>query len=194
MAAPTSRVGRRQAVPATTKREELSQAEDVAEDWYLELRGKFKRGEVGQLVEADRGNTFAEAAEQFLREFPVITEGQRNKQYVEGQERRLRKYLIPFIGDKPLSQVTSGLAQDTASTGRKPSKPKPANRQRGDAPGNRGAPPSVENRDQAGDLSSLPDLSQPYRTNSKISHRAWFSPDEYKSTSKNSCLSPTCAI
>jgi integrase len=31
-----------------------------------------------------------------------------------------------------------------------------------------------------GDLSSLPDLSQPYRTNSKISHRAWFSPDEYK--------------
>jgi hypothetical protein len=84
----------------------------VAEDWYLELRGKFKRGEVGQLVEADRGNTFAEAAEQFLREFPVITEGQRNKQYVEGQERRLRKYLIPFIGDKPLSQVTSGLAQE----------------------------------------------------------------------------------
>jgi hypothetical protein len=29
----------------TTKREELSLAEDVAEDWYLELRGKFKRGE-----------------------------------------------------------------------------------------------------------------------------------------------------
>ena len=28
------------------------------------------------------------------------------------------------------------------------------------------------------------------RTNSKISHRAWFAPDEYKSTSKNSCLSP----
>jgi integrase len=26
----------------------------------------------------------------------------------------------------------------------------------------------------------LPDLSQPYKTSGKISHRAWFSPDEYK--------------
>src|SRR6266851_3532481 len=66
---------------ATTKKEELAQAEDAAEDWYLELRGKFKRGDLGQLVEANRGKTFAEAAEQFLREYPVITEGQRNKQY-----------------------------------------------------------------------------------------------------------------
>ena len=31
---------------ATTKKEELSQAEDAAEDWYLELRGKFKRGDL----------------------------------------------------------------------------------------------------------------------------------------------------
>ncbi|WP_316176357.1 hypothetical protein [Bradyrhizobium sp. SZCCHNRI1073] len=29
-------------------------------------------------------------------------------------------------------------------------------------------------------LSSLPDMSQPYRANSKISHRAWFSPIEYR--------------
>jgi hypothetical protein len=31
-----------------------------------------------------------------------------------------------------------------------------------------------------GHLAHLPDLSQPYRTNTKISHRAWFSPEEYK--------------
>ncbi len=30
------------------------------------------------------------------------------------------------------------------------------------------------------DLSRLPDLSHPYKANSKISHRAWFSPEEYK--------------
>jgi integrase len=29
-------------------------------------------------------------------------------------------------------------------------------------------------------LKALPDLSEPYRKNAKISHRAWFSPDEYK--------------
>lgn len=29
-------------------------------------------------------------------------------------------------------------------------------------------------------LQHLPDLSEPYRTNTKISHRAWFSPEEYK--------------
>jgi len=29
-------------------------------------------------------------------------------------------------------------------------------------------------------LQSLPDLSEPYRSNGKISHRAWFSPEEYR--------------
>jgi hypothetical protein len=29
-------------------------------------------------------------------------------------------------------------------------------------------------------LDRLPDLSEPYRTSPKISHRAWFSPEEYK--------------
>src|SRR5580658_6449629 len=66
---------------ATTKKEELPQAEDFAEDWYLELRGKFKRGEVGRLVPVNTEKTFADAAEQFLKEYPLITEGQRNKTY-----------------------------------------------------------------------------------------------------------------
>src|SRR6266705_2143809 len=29
-------------------------------------------------------------------------------------------------------------------------------------------------------LDRLPDLSEPYRSSAKISHRAWFSPEEYK--------------
>lgn len=64
------------------------------------------------MVEANRERTFADAAEQFLREFPVITDGQRNEQYVEGHGRRIRKHLNPFFGDKPLSKVTSGLVQE----------------------------------------------------------------------------------
>ena len=97
---------------ATTKKEELSQAEDAAEDWYLELRGKFKRGDLGKLEEVNGEKTFADAAAQFLREYPVITEGQRNEQYVAGHERRLNKHLLPFFGEKGLSKVTAGLVQE----------------------------------------------------------------------------------
>jgi integrase len=167
---------------ATTKKEELSQAEDAAEDWYLELRGKFKCGDLGKLVKANAEKTFQEAAEQFLREYPVMTEGQRNAKYVEGHERRLRKHLIPFFGDKPLSQVTSGSVQEYRI------------KRLEDSKALRGKPPARNTMHQEivvlrqvlklairhGHLSSLPDLSQPYRSNSKISHRAWFSPDEYK--------------
>jgi integrase len=167
---------------ATTKKEELPQAEDFAEDWYLELRGKFKRGDLGKLVEVNTEKTFAHAAEQFLREYPLITEGQRNKTYVAGHQIRLRKHLIPFFGDKPLSKVTAGLIQEYRIHRLETSKAE------------RGKPPARNTMHQEmvvlrqvlktairhGDLASLPDLSQPYRTNSKISHRAWFSPDEYK--------------
>ena len=167
---------------ATTKKEDLSQAEDAAEDWYLELRGKFKRGEVGKLEEVNGEKTFADAAEQFIREFPIMTEGQRNSQYVEGHERRLRKHLIPFLGDKPLSKVTSGAIQNYRIHRMETAKAE------------RGKPPARTTIHQEfvalrqvlklairhGHISSLPDMSQPYRTNSKISHRAWFSPDEYK--------------
>ena len=47
----------------TTKTESLSQATEFAEDWYLELRGKHRRGEL--LNE----RSFADAARQFAREY-----------------------------------------------------------------------------------------------------------------------------
>jgi integrase len=167
---------------STTQKEELPQAEDAAEDWFLELRGKFKRGDLGTLVKVNGETTFAEAAEQFLREFPIMTEGQRNPQYVEGHERRIRKYLIPFFGEKGLSQVTSSLIQQYRIHRLEQAKQE------------RGAPPARNTMHQEmvalrqvlklalrhGHLAHLPDMSQPYRTNSKVSHRAWFSPEEYK--------------
>ena len=167
---------------ATTKKEEISQAEDVAEDWYLELRGKFKRGELGELVKANNEKTFAEAAEQFIREFPVITDGQRNEQYVAGHERRIRNHLLPFFGDKPLSKVTSGLIQDyrihrVTSTKEATGKPPARNTMHQEIVALRQV---LKTAIRHGDLTTLPDLSQPYRSNAKISHRAWFSPDEYK--------------
>lgn len=90
----------------STKQESLAQAKDFAEDWYLDLRGKNNRGELKS------EKTFKQAAEQFLREYEVITEGQRHPGYVEGHERRLKLHLVPFFGDKGLSEVTPGLVQE----------------------------------------------------------------------------------
>ena len=45
-----------------------AQAKDFAEDWYLELRGKHRRGEI------KGGKTFRQAADQFLREYEIIAE------------------------------------------------------------------------------------------------------------------------
>jgi hypothetical protein len=89
----------------STKIEGLTGALRFTEEWYLELRGKHVRGELDKLVLANAEKTFREAAEQFLREFPIITEGQRSEIYVKDHERRVRNYLIPFFGDDPLSKV-----------------------------------------------------------------------------------------
>src|SRR5713101_7642304 len=65
----------------STKEESLAKAKEIAEDWYLRLRGKLRSGE----IKSER--TFREASEQFLREYDIITQGQRSRVYVEGQQR-----------------------------------------------------------------------------------------------------------
>jgi len=86
----------------STKEESFDRAKDIAEDWFLELKGKQRRGEVvGE-------KTFREAAEQFLREYEIITEGRRNAQYVEGHGRRLKLHLLPFFGRMGLSEISAG--------------------------------------------------------------------------------------
>ncbi|MDH8639209.1 hypothetical protein QIH23_27160, partial [Klebsiella pneumoniae] len=74
-------------------------AKDFAEDWYLELKGKHRAGEVMG------GKSFKKAADQFRREYEIITEGQRNPQYVEGHMRRLDIHLLPFFGKKTLLEI-----------------------------------------------------------------------------------------
>ena len=86
----------------TTKEDSLSRAKDFAEDWYLELRGKSRTGE----LTSERN--FKRAAEKFLAEYEVITEGQRNAKYVKDHESRIRNHLIPYFGQLGLSQITAG--------------------------------------------------------------------------------------
>jgi hypothetical protein len=92
---------------ATTKEEDLPQAQQFAEDWYLELRGKSR---AGLLKKSEK--TFAEAAEQFIKEYETITEGQRSPVWIEGHSARLRLHLVPFFGALGVSEVTPGKVQD----------------------------------------------------------------------------------
>lgn len=175
----------------STKQASLAQAKDVAEDWYLTLKGKTARGE------STTGKTFKQAAERFMVEFRVLTEGQRSPLYVRRHQERLDLYLLPFFGSKVLADITSGKIQDyriDRMTKGGFDKPKdgeptePSKRKRnGKAPSRSTLHQEMVCLRQVlkfarrhGWLDLMPDLSDPYRRSSKVSHRAWFSPVEYK--------------
>src|SRR5262249_382347 len=133
---------------------------------------------------------------QFLTEYPIRTEGQRNKTYVAGYVWRLRKYIIPFMKGKGVSQVTSGVIeqyfvhriQTWKQKIEKENEDKPVESRREVKHPARNTLHQervairqvLKSAVRHGDLDRLPDMSEPYKANRKISHRAWFSPDEYK--------------
>lgn len=167
----------------STKEESLSKAKDFAEDWYLGLRGKLKMGE--PITE----KTFREAAEQFLKEYSVITGGERSPDYIENMKRQLRHYLLPFFAEKGLSQITAGLVQEYRVHRQTYQVRHPLHKNHGGS-----KPPSRTTLHQEvvvirqvlktairhGWLQHLPDLSMPYKTAGKLARRAWFTPEEYK--------------
>ncbi len=163
----------------STKEESLAHAKDFAQDWFLGLMGKSRAG----MIRA--GKTFKQAADQFLLEYEVITEGQRSRQYVRIIRLHLRLHLLPFFGPMLVSEITPGVIQEYRihrMTSRKDKKT-----------GEPVRPSAVTLRmeivtlrqvlktaNRQGWLPFLPDLSAPYKTSGKVSHRAWFSPEEYK--------------
>jgi len=158
----------------STKEESLSTAKEFAEDWYLGLRGVSARGEI--LNE----KTFKDAAAKFKVEYEVMTQGERAVRYVEDHYRRLRIHLLPYFGAMSLSQIKSGVVQEYRISRLNPD--------------NGGRIPSrstmhheivtlrqvLKTAIRHEWLEQLPDLSLPYRASGKITHRAWFSPEEYK--------------
>ena len=160
----------------STKEESLAKAKDFAEDWYLQLRGKARAGEL--VFE----KTFRDAAEQFEREYQIITEGQRSPIYVKGHSTRLRVHLVPFFGNMGLSQITPGQVQEYRihrheETVAKNGKPPARNTMHQEIVVLR---QTLKTALRHGWLDRLPDLSEPFRASGKISHRGWFSPEEYK--------------
>lgn len=158
----------------STKTDSLKLAKEFAEDWYFHLRLDQSEGRL------KTEKTFREAAAQYEREFDIITGGDRNRTYVDGNYRRLKNYLVPFFGDLGLSEVTSGKVQEYrilrqtphAETGKIPA----ANTLHQEIVTLRQV---LKTALRHGWLAHLPDLSAPYKSGNKISHRAWFSKEEY---------------
>lgn len=159
---------------ASTKEESLKAAKDFAEDWYLTLRAKRAQGEL--VTE----KTLKDISQKFLDEYAADTLGRRNKSSVTNHEARLRLHLVPFFGKMGLSQITSGKVQDyrvsriqNPTAGKQPSQ---STLHKEIVTLNMVLKFAVRH----GWLSHVPDMSAPYRGDGKVVHRAWFSPDEYK--------------
>ncbi|MBI1262775.1 MAG: site-specific integrase [Rhizobiales bacterium] len=163
----------------STKEESLARAKDVARDWYLGLLGKYRAGELKE------GKTFKEAAERFMTEFEIITQGQRSPIYVKGHKDRLKNHLMPFFGDKVLADITPGVVQDYRIERMKPRVHKTTGRQL-PSPARSTLHQEIvclrqvlKTGQRHGWLPYLPDISPPYKSSPKVRHRAWFSPEEY---------------
>jgi hypothetical protein len=148
-------------------------------------------------------NPFREVAAVFLREVELITQGERSETYVLQKAQLLERHLLPFFGDTAIKDVTSGRIQDYRLMRLEPPpedpKPRrPVHIRRGGKlvrkavrPWVRPARSTMHNEmvclrqvlktaRRHGWLDALPDMSTPYKASGKISHRAWFSPEEYK--------------
>ena len=164
---------------ASTKEESLALAKEYATDWFLTLVGKSRAG----LLKTEK--SFEETAKQFLKEYEVITEGQRSPRWVEGHGIRLRVHLLPFFGSLGVSEITAGKVQEyrvhrmTSRVDKKTGEPlRPARSTLHDEIVT--LRQVLKTAIRHGWITHLPDLSPPYRTQGKIVHRPWFSPAEYK--------------
>src|SRR5208337_3171742 len=146
------------------------------------IRGRLVSAASRKAAQRKKEKTFREASELYLREYDIITHGQRSKVYIKCQHWRSKVHLVPFFGHMGLSEITAGKVQDYRI------------HRHEQAMAKRGKPPAHNTMHQEivtlrqtlktairhGWIDHLPDLSEPYRSSPKISHRAWFSPEEYK--------------
>ena len=176
----------------STKESSLPHAQEIAEDWYLELRGKARAG----LLPEGGGKSFNHAADQFEKEYAIITEGQRSPRWVEGHSIRLRLHLRPFFGKMTVGAITPGTVQEYRMH-RMTSRLAPNPESRSNHPLKDKPPARSTIHDEIvtlrqvlktairhGWLAALPDLSPPYKTQGKVEHRAWFTLEEYNELRK----------
>lgn len=167
----------------STKETSLALAKEVAEDWYLEMKGKARAGELEQ------EKSFAEAAEKFSEEYEAVTKGHRSPKWVQGHKDRIRLHLLPYFGTKPVSEISAGVAQDYRA--HRMTQPEDWDDEDGQKLWKYPARNTIHNEivtlsmilktaHRHGWIEQIPNLSDPYRRQSKVEHRPWFTPNEYK--------------
>lgn len=158
----------------STKEDSLAKAKDWAEDWYFGLKDKGRRGELTS------EKTFKDAADQFITEYEVLTEGERNERWVKDHYRRVRSYLVPYFGKMGLSTINAGTVQEYRVSRMTPEEskklPSRSTLHHETVTLRLVLKTAVRHRW----LAHLPDISQPYKKSAKVVHRAWFTPGEYK--------------
>lgn len=182
-----ARVGKRR-FRQSLKEESLELAKDMAEEWYLGLRGKLR---AGQIVPDER--TFGQAADSYLREVRVLAASTRSARYIEILEQRMNRHVLPFFGGKPLSSVNRGLVQSYRVRRAEETIARTAIKGVDGTPDVPGKPPArstmlqeiviirqvLKHAEGNGWIKFVPSLSTPYMTQGKRGRRAWFDHDEY---------------
>jgi hypothetical protein len=180
----------KQQIKKSTGSDSLSLAQQVAEDWYLGLRGKSR---AGLPLKEVREATFNDMADLFEVEYEIITEGERSPKWVAGHKARLRLHLRPFFGKMGISQITSGDIQNyrlhrARQHGRLPAKDGEGAYVKALKPPSRSTLHDeigtlslvLQTAVRHGKLGAIPMLSPPYKKQRKVIHRPWFKGEEYK--------------
>src|ERR1700733_9375395 len=163
----------------STHEDSLGRAKDFAEDWYLALRGK---AHAGLLTKETRrqGKKFKDAADKFLEEAPILTQGQRGTTWLNQHELKLNGVILPFLGEKHLAEITTGVIQEYRIW-------RAQNCKTGGTPARSTVHKEIvcirqvlKTARRHGWVEYLPEMSVPYKTSGKIVHRAGFSLEEYK--------------
>lgn len=125
----------------------------------------------------------------FAEEYEATTRGHRSPKWVQGHRDRLRLHLLPFFGDMPVNEITAGTAQQYRA--HRLTEPENYNEEEAGKPWKPPARKTIHNEivtlsltlktaHRHGYIQQVPDLSDPYRRHTKVSHRPWFTPKEYK--------------
>ncbi|MEI8286787.1 MAG: site-specific integrase [Actinomycetes bacterium] len=185
----------------STKETSLPLARQIAEDWYLELRGKARANALPEQLDPPsqtrrraptpateglipaglkRRLSFNEAADRFTAEYGIINKGEVSERWVAGHQSRLTAHLRPYFGDKWCDEIDGGMAQAYRLF-------RMRNGRNGKAPARNTLNSEITTLNhvlgtafRSGAMLSLPDLSPPFKSSTKVGVRPWFSPEEYK--------------
>ena len=138
------------------------------------------------------GPTFAAAGEIWEKQYPILTEGERSPKHVSNSLARLNNHLLPFFRDKMVTEITRATARDYLVARVTPITGKDGKVIMDKRTGKPWRPSRstlhqemvvlrlvLEAASSEGWLSVVPKLTMPYKASNKISHRGWFSHDEY---------------